>query len=100
MNILTDEEMMAIDPDGFREGFARQIEAKIMERIGEPVPSPDKGPWQVDLWPDGRLVLQSDDFEHDVALVVTGDFYDNKRDYAEKLAAWMNSKLFAIKGVE
>jgi len=61
------------------------------EKLG--ISSPDKGPWHAQEWPDGRIVLQSDDFEHDVALVVTGDFDGDKMHYTEQLAEWMNSNL-------
>lgn len=59
------------------------------------VASPDKGPWQVDEWSGGRVVLQSDDFEHDVALEISGDFGtpERKLAYAQALAAWMNAHL-------
>ena len=54
----------------------------------------DRGPWEVNTWPsnvdgqDDRVVLQSDDFHHDVALIVTGDFadIDSRIRYAEWLA--------------
>ena len=57
-----------------------------------PVQSPDKGPWVAGKCDDGRVYLQSDDFTHDVRLYVDGDFAGNISDYAEQLAAWMNSK--------
>lgn len=58
----------------------------------------DTGPWIVGTWraenPQGlqRVVLQSDDFTHDVALVVSGDFedFDQKLAYAKRLAERMN----------
>ena len=55
---------------------------------------PDKGPWEVRTWSDGRVVLMSDDFRHDVALVVTGDFWDDeqKRGYAALLADKLNKE--------
>ena len=49
----------------------------------------DKGPWSVQVWEAGRvLVLQSDDFKHDVALEISGDFEDweKRREYATWLA--------------
>lgn len=56
---------------------------------------PDRGPWMVNTWPDGRVVLQSDDFKHDVALIINGDFgsREDKQTYATALAAWMNANL-------
>lgn len=55
---------------------------------------PDKGPWVVQTWKDGRVVLMSDDFRHDVALVITGDFWDDdqKRGYAALLADKLNKE--------
>ena len=52
----------------------------------------ENGPWNVDDWPGGELVLQSDDFTHDVALIVTGDFEtpEQKREYAEEIARRLN----------
>ncbi|WP_157657819.1 hypothetical protein [Burkholderia ubonensis] len=49
----------------------------------------------VNTWPDGRVVLQSDDFKHDVALIINGDFgsREDKQAYASALAAWMNANL-------
>lgn len=51
----------------------------------------DKGPWKAEVWTrvGGRVaVLQSDDFEHDVALEISGDFEDweQRMKYAEWLA--------------
>jgi hypothetical protein len=56
---------------------------------------PDRGPWMVTVWPGQKVVLQSDDFTHDVALEISGDFgsHDEKRAYAKALADWMNSNL-------
>lgn len=49
----------------------------------------DHGPWTVSE--DGR-VIQSDDFTHDVALTVSGDFASNadRRAYSEELAKRLN----------
>jgi len=60
--------------------------------------SPDRGPWMVNTWPDGRVVLQSDDFKHDVALIINGDFgsSEDKQAYAKGLAAWMNANLAPV----
>ncbi|WP_157643998.1 hypothetical protein [Burkholderia ubonensis] len=61
---------------------------------------PDSGPWMVNEWSGGRVVLQSDDFKHDVALVVDGDFgsREDKLTYANALATWMNANLSAAPG--
>lgn len=57
--------------------------------------APDNGPWMVNEWAEGRIVLQSDDFNHDVALHIDGDFadYSEKMDYARRLANWLNERL-------
>lgn len=50
----------------------------------------DTGPWTMSVWgdEDDRIVIQSDDFHHDVALEVTGDFADieSRKRYAIWLA--------------
>lgn len=53
---------------------------------------PDVGPWQVGNWSDNKVVLQSEQFKHDVALVVNGDFAtpEDKRVYAESFCKWLN----------
>lgn len=33
MNILTDEEVRAIDPDGLAEGFARAVESAVLKKL-------------------------------------------------------------------
>lgn len=61
---------------------------------------PDKGPWQVDVWGYNTIykkedvVLQSDNFKHDVALVINGDFksLDEKLEYASALCEYLNGK--------
>jgi len=62
--------------------------------VGHALP-PDPGPWLVNVWPGQKVVLQSDCFEHDVALIIDGDFgsYEDKLAYANAMAAWMNSNL-------
>lgn len=69
--------------------------APPVEQQGAYAELPDLGPWQVDLWPQGEIVLQSDDFHRDVALIVNGDFCDlaDKRAYADAICAWMNDAL-------
>lgn len=51
----------------------------------------DKGPWKAEVWKKATgniAVLQSDDFGHDVALEISGDFEDwgQRMKYAEWLA--------------
>lgn len=60
--------------------------------------SHENGPWTVEEWSprhkDGpkRVVLMSDDFCHDAALEISGDFYDHEQllNYAQRLADRMN----------
>jgi hypothetical protein len=51
-------------------------------------PPVENGPWYATEWFDGRVVIQSDDFTHDVALIVTGDFEDDeqRKAYARMIA--------------
>lgn len=53
-----------------------------------PTPPAEHGSWYATEWFDGRVVIQSDDFTHDVALIVTGDFEDDeqRKAYARMLA--------------
>lgn len=63
------------------------------------MPKPDrteKGPWTVE-W-DGRDVyISSDDFNHDVCLIVRGDLGDiegpYRREYARKLCDVLNAAM-------
>lgn len=58
----------------------------------------DRGPWHIDVWSprDGstsiRIVLQSDDFNHDAALEISGDFatQEQKMKYAEFIRDQLN----------
>jgi hypothetical protein len=62
----------------------------------EPIEAPsEKGPWKAEVWEvDGvkKVVLQSDDFTHDVTLYVSGNFasFEQKVWYAELLAEKLN----------
>lgn len=58
----------------------------------------DRGPWTAQVWHSRAkggdyVVIQSDDFHHDVALQVTGDFSDIEscHRYAEWLAGVLTS---------
>ena len=68
----------------------QEIEPNNLEIISE------KGPWSVSMGKSEagtfKVCLQSDDFHHDVALYITGDFYDNDQriEYARRLADRMN----------
>lgn len=73
-----------------------RTEPELHAVVPTPVqPAPDRGPWLVNEWSNDRVVLQSDDFEHDVALIVDGDFadYEDKLAYAKRLANWLNERL-------
>jgi hypothetical protein len=52
----------------------------------------DKGPWKLCARSDGKLCVASDDFEHDVQLIISGDFADEfqRADYAAWLAKTLN----------
>jgi hypothetical protein len=77
-----------------------QLNKEDPELIDGPEGLNDRGPWRVNEWDAERdkrgalprVVLQSDDFNHDVALIVTGDFYslEQKKRYAYLLADRMN----------
>lgn len=69
----------------------RAAEAQAGQR--ESVTVTEKGPWQVDDWGQGRIVIQSDDFTHDVALEISGDFGSVEREiaYAEEIARRLNA---------
>jgi hypothetical protein len=53
----------------------------------------ENGPWTVDEWSGGRLVLQSDDLHHDAALEISGDFGspEEKLTYANEIARRLNA---------
>ena len=56
----------------------------------------EKGPWKVVQYTERKkqkLYIQSDDFTHDVALKIDGDFgtYEEKLEYAEELARRLSS---------
>lgn len=52
----------------------------------------DAGLWEAGQTDDGKVFLQSDDFDHDVRLYVNGDFasMEDRLQYANILAVWMN----------
>ena len=79
-----------------------EIQARIAEAqagadaattASPPVQPADKGPWKVAVRGNGEVVLESDDFVHDVVLVVEGDFERSAqaKEYAALLAHQMNS---------
>ena len=49
----------------------------------------DKGPWKAEYW-EGKWVVASDDFTHDVHLVIEGDPNPSKEYYAGWLAMELN----------
>lgn len=55
----------------------------------------DRGPWQVGRnKSDGRIFIQSEDFEYDVRLYIDGNFGcdDLKTEYAENICQKLNLK--------
>lgn len=69
-------------------------------RMVSAIPAPEGGPrsqFTVDDWDGGRIAIQDADFTFDAALEVTGDFEDraDKREYAERLCAILNTALAA-----
>lgn len=63
----------------------------------------DKGPWKAETWErkTGRVyVVQSDDFTHDVALEISGDFLpEDRMKYAEWLAQLLTAACNPASGV-
>lgn len=53
----------------------------------------ENGPWAVDIWRNGIMVIQSQDFHHDAALEISGDFGtpEVKREYAEEICRRLNA---------
>ena len=52
----------------------------------------ENGHWKCCVF-NGRVGVESDDFEHDVILFVNGDFYDleQRKDYAREIAKRLNA---------
>ncbi|MBU0890768.1 MAG: hypothetical protein KKH21_07740 [Gammaproteobacteria bacterium] len=89
---IAEQFMLFCDEDEFID-IARAVLAKWGSPVVAEEPH-DPGPWQVDHWKArDEIVLQSHHFEHDVALVVNGDFanLDQKKAYAARLCAWINA---------
>lgn len=80
-----------------QKGLMTRIECAIRALPGQEL-KPDLGPWTVS--PDGRLI-SSDNFEHDVQLKLTGDFYGNEARlaYAYKLIDRLNGAEALPKGL-
>lgn len=59
----------------------------------------DEGPWSIMLWDGFKYALQSDIFDHDVALIIDGNFgsMEAKKLYAEALAKQMNEGIKALR---
>jgi hypothetical protein len=74
------------------ECFAEEIMARPNVGKCNPFEVHENGPWVVDDWSNDRIVLQSEDFAHDAALEVSGDFgsKENRRKYAEEIAQRLN----------
>jgi hypothetical protein len=58
----------------------------------------DKGPWKAMQGNDSRWNVYSDDFTHDVSLMVNGDFgnVEDRKRYCEWLAARLNGESRAL----
>lgn len=72
---------------------AQQDENAAARQRLESVTVTEKGTWHVSDWRNGRLAIQSQDFTHDVALEISGDFAtpDDKRAQAEEIARRLNA---------
>lgn len=71
----------------------RTANSPEFEGIGKSVTVTEKGPWMVNDWGQGRFVIQSQDFTHDVALEISGDFgsLELERAHAEEIARRLNT---------
>lgn len=54
----------------------------------------DKGPWKTTKW-KGKHIVVSDDFTHDVGLIINGDFESDAqiKKYAKFIASQLNKAL-------
>jgi hypothetical protein len=74
--------------DHERRSLVQRIDIACRSLVGQER-VPDQGPWTVSE--DGR-VLSSDNFEHDVQIKVSGDFYgdEDRIAYSKELASRLN----------
>jgi hypothetical protein len=61
----------------------------------------DKGPWHVRVTGEGVVYIESDDFDYDASLRLTGNFggVANRKVYAEQIAAQLNAAAPAAAGM-
>lgn len=105
--ILSDEEVDKLyskwvdDPDASIADLIRSVEAEVLAKVGAKEEVCERGPWTVDDWRDGRIAIQSQDFTHDVALELSGDFGDPelKRRHAQFICDKLNTSPPEARGV-
>jgi hypothetical protein len=87
-DILNDVKTYATCEDWQKRPVLMRIEIACEALMGQVVP-PDIGPWTVS--PDGSTI-DSDNFDHDVLLRVSGDFYGDEARvaYANDIARRLN----------
>lgn len=61
---------------------------------------PDRGPWVVSSWRNGRVAIQSVEGVEDAALEVSGNFagVEDRTAYANKLCSWLNAQVKRLSG--
>jgi hypothetical protein len=80
-----------------KEGMLRDGGASASSVKAYSVPAyaapPDKGPWHVRVTGEGVVYIESDDFDYDASLRLTGNFGGaaNRKAYAEQIAAQLNA---------
>lgn len=69
-----------------------EVDEALAALAAELAEQTDAGPWRVSKWA-GKAVVQSDDFTHDVALIISGNFEGDaqRMAYANTLAAQLNA---------
>lgn len=89
--VTTDTDISAL-VKGFLDDYSPLVDAFRAGLTAQDAPLVDVGPWFVTKWDNYRYALQSNDFYHDTAITVSGDFGsdDTRRNYALRLAALLN----------
>jgi hypothetical protein len=84
---------LAADMDGSTGPYEPEVRAAadLIRQMAEP--PTETGPWEVKVWPDKRVVVDSDDFTHDVSLIVCGDFESDEQrmQYARMICERLNT---------
>jgi hypothetical protein len=85
-----------VDPNSNDDGYIDALDvlstaADLIRQMAEP--PTETGPWEVKVWPDKRVVVDSDDFTHDVSLIVCGDFESDEQrmQYARMICERLNT---------